>query len=137
MAEHLHHVHIFASDIDATIAWWRDMLEAEVAVDTEMAGARNVFLTVGSGRLHLYDQPPKSSPDAPLGGAVHHIGIRSDDLPALVERMRGRGAAFRSEIRDFGWWRYIMVSAPDDVLLELFAADAEALSGPLAGYFRG
>ncbi|HUT49943.1 MAG TPA: VOC family protein [Alphaproteobacteria bacterium] len=141
MAEHLHHVHIFAADIDATIAWWRDMLGAEVAVDTEMAGARNVFTTVGSGRLHLYDQPPK----APLktaftsspGGAIHHIGIRSDDLPALAERMRARGATFRSEIREFGWWRYLMVSAPDGVLLELFAADGEALGGPLADYFNG
>jgi len=133
MAEHLHHVHIFAADVDATVAWWRDMLGAEVAVDTQMAGARNVFLTVGSGRLHLYDQQPKGVP----GGAIHHIGIRSDDLPALVERMRARGATFRSEIREFGWWRYIMVSAPDGVLLELFAADGEALDGPLADYFSG
>jgi catechol 2,3-dioxygenase-like lactoylglutathione lyase family enzyme len=131
MTEHLHHVHLFASDIDATIAWWRDMLGAAVAVDAEMAGARNVFLTVGDGRLHLYDQPPKGGP----GGPVHHIGIRSDDLPALVEKMRAKGAAFRSEIREFGTWRYIMVEAPDGVLLELFAADAEALTGPLAAYF--
>jgi catechol 2,3-dioxygenase-like lactoylglutathione lyase family enzyme len=132
MAEHLHHVHIFASDIDATIAWWREMLGAEVAVDTELAGARNVFLKVGTGRLHLYDQPPKGQP----GGAVHHIGIRSDDLPALVERMRAKGAQFRSEIREFGTWRYVMAAAPDGVLLELFAADAHALSGPLADYFE-
>jgi len=137
MTEHLHHVHIFAADVDATIAWWRDMLGAEVAVDTEMAGARNVFLKVGSGRLHLYDQPPKAPASAAAAGAIHHIGIRSDDLPALVERMRARGASFRSETREFGWWRYIMVSAPDGVLLELFAADAEALSGPLADYFSG
>ena len=98
-----------------------------------MAGARNVFLKVGSGRLHLYDQPPKGQP----GGAVHHIGIRSDDLPALVEKMRAEGAAFRSEIREFEGWRYIMVAAPDGVLLELFAFDREALIGPLADYFAG
>ena len=46
MAEHLHHVHIFCSGIEATIAWWRDMLGAEVAADVEMAGARNVFLKI-------------------------------------------------------------------------------------------
>jgi catechol 2,3-dioxygenase-like lactoylglutathione lyase family enzyme len=135
MAEHLHHVHIFCADIEATIAWWRDMLGAEVAVDTEMAGARNVFLKIGSGRLHLYDQPPAAAASGTSGGAVHHIGIRSDDLAGLVERMRARGAAFRSEIREFGTWRYIMAAAPDGVLLELFAADAEALTGALADYF--
>jgi len=137
MAERLHHVHVFASDIEATIAWWRDMLGAVVAVDTELAGARNVFLKIGGGRLHLYDQPPQDAPkgDGRRGGAIHHIGIRSDDLPALVTRMRAKGAAFRSEIREFGWWRYIMVAAPDGVLLELFAFDDEALEGGLADYF--
>jgi len=110
------------------------MLGAEVAVDTEMAGARNVFLKVGSGRLHLYDQPP-AQPTAPRHGAIHHMGIRSDDLPALVERMRAQGVVFRSEVREFQSWRYIMVTAPDNVLLELFAFDPDALVGKLEAYF--
>ena len=54
-------------------------------------------------------------------GAVHHIGIRSDDLRALVARMKAQG----SEIREFGTWRYIMCAAPDDVLLELFEFDPD------------
>ena len=33
MSESLHHVHIFASDIDATVAWWRDMLGGVVVYD--------------------------------------------------------------------------------------------------------
>ena len=121
MAESLHHVHIFARDIEATIAWWRDMLGGELIYDGVLAGSRNVFMRIGSGGLHLYDQPPRDEGR----GAVHHIGIRSDDLRALVARLKAEGVPFRSGIREFGTWRYIMCAAPDDVLLELFEFDPD------------
>ena len=54
----LHHTHLFASDIDASIAFWRDHFGATMVLDVGFAGARNVFLRVGEGRLHLYAQPP-------------------------------------------------------------------------------
>ncbi len=132
MTESLHHVHLFARDIDATIAWWRDMLGARVVFDGALAGARNVFLRVGQGGLHIYDQPPRDAGR----GAIHHVGIRSDDLPALVARMKARGHSFRSEIREFGSWRYIMCAAPDDVLLELFQFDPEHEPQEATRYLR-
>jgi catechol 2,3-dioxygenase-like lactoylglutathione lyase family enzyme len=129
----LHHVHLFASDVDATIAWWQTMLDAKVAADGVMGGTRNVFLRVGSGRLHVYDQPPRAAG----GGAVHHLGVRTDELAALVAAMRAKGACFRSGIREFGSWRYIMVAAPDNVLLELFEVDAAAtVDVQFAAYFK-
>ncbi len=132
MAESFHHAHLFCQDIDATIAWWRDMLGAEVAVDEDLAGSRNVFLKVGVGRLHLYDQPSADEGRS----AIHHLGVRSDDLPALVAHMTAKGAEFRSSIREHGSWRYIMVAAPDNVLVELFAFDTEKLDGALRAYFE-
>jgi catechol 2,3-dioxygenase-like lactoylglutathione lyase family enzyme len=133
MQASLHHIHLFASDLDASIAWWRDMLGGEVAFDGDFGGARNVFMRVGSGRLHLYEQQPRGS----TGGAVHHVGIKCHGLPALVEQMKARGVAFRSEIREFGSWRYIMCAAPDNVLLELFEIDAGKMPPALAAYFGG
>jgi catechol 2,3-dioxygenase-like lactoylglutathione lyase family enzyme len=101
----LHHAHLFASDIDATIAWWTTMLDAEVAFDGSLAGARNVFLKVGRGRIHLYDQPPRHQ----SRGAVHHLGITTDDLPGLVARIRDRehSSDLTSGVRIR---RYIMVA---------------------------
>ncbi|MFI7067591.1 VOC family protein [Kribbella sp. NPDC050124] len=61
----LHHTHLMASDIDATITFWRDAFDAEVIYDTDFAGARIVFLRIGTGRIHVYDQPPKASAKAP------------------------------------------------------------------------
>jgi catechol 2,3-dioxygenase-like lactoylglutathione lyase family enzyme len=133
MQANLHHIHLFASDLDASIAWWREMLGGEVAFDGDFGGARNVFMRVGSGRLHLYEQQPRGS----TGGAVYHVGIKCHGLTALVEQMKARGVAFRSEIREFGSWRYIMCAAADNVLLELFEIDAGKMPPALAAYFGG
>ncbi len=38
----------------------------EVILDMEVAGARNVFMRIGKGRIHLYDQSPRFS------GKVYH-----------------------------------------------------------------
>ncbi len=130
MINGLHHTHLFASDLAVSVGWYRTMLGGEVVFDGEFGGARNVFMRLGSGRLHFYDQPPRDGKSA-----VHHLGYRSDDLPRLVAHMRGHGAVFRNDIREYGFWRYIMCAAPDDVLLELFQVDGDDLPPELAGYF--
>ncbi len=112
----LDHAHLFASDLDATIRWWSEMLGASVVFDVEVAGARNVRLAIGRGAVNLYDQPPRV-----VGmGSVHHLGILTDDLAGLVASMEAKGVQFRDPIQDFGVVRFVMVMAPDNVLLELF-----------------
>ena len=126
----LHHTHIFASDLDETVEFFRRWFDAEVVWDTQFAGARNVFVAVGSGRLHLYDQPPRHVGS----GTVHHLGIHVENLPELVERMSAAGVEFRKPITTGRGARYVMCAAPDELLLELFEA-----VGPqppeLAGWF--
>jgi catechol 2,3-dioxygenase-like lactoylglutathione lyase family enzyme len=121
MQHHMHHAHLFASDLDAALKFYQDMFGGEILADLNMAGARNVFVAIGKGRLHFYDQPPKDEGK----GAIHHIGIQTDDLEGLVARMKG--FQFRKPISDFGFWKYAMVQAPDNVLLELFQIVPERL----------
>jgi hypothetical protein len=45
------------------------------------------------------------------------------------------GVRFRSGIREFGTWRYLMCPAPDQVLIELFEIDAASMPPGLARYF--
>jgi len=94
----LHHAHLMASDIDATIAFWRDYFSAEVVFDDEFAGARNVFMRVGRccaalpglhariTRDHLatdasttYHMPPSAtviaSPFTPPAASLHRNAI--------------------------------------------------------------
>jgi catechol 2,3-dioxygenase-like lactoylglutathione lyase family enzyme len=123
MQNHIHHAHLFASDLDAALKFYQDMFGGEILVDIDMAGARNVFLAIGKGRLHFYDQPPRDEGR----GAIHHLGIQTDDLEALVNHMKSKGCLFRKGIADFGFWKYVMVQAPDNVLIELFQIVKEKL----------
>lgn len=128
----LHHVHLMASDVDATIAFWRDHFGADVVFDGDFAGARNVFLRVGEGRLHLYAQPPRHAGQ----GTAHHLGIETDELDALVARLTTTGISV-TEIRRVPGAAYAMAKGPDDLLLELFQPDPTQVGDRLvqAGYF--
>ena len=123
MIQHVHHAHLFASNIDTSLKFYQDMFGGEILADIVMAGARNVFVAIGQGRLHFYDQPPKDQGR----GAIHHLGIQTDDIEALVGHMKAKGVPFRKEINDFGFWKYVMAPAPDNVLLELFQIVKEKL----------
>lgn len=128
----LHHVHIFASDASATVEWWRRNLQAVVSFDGEFGGARNIFMKVGQGRINIYDQQPRGNSN----GAYHHVGIRVEGLAGLRDQMTANGVEFRSDIHEFGNWRYLMCSAPDNVLLELFEVDIDDMSPELADFFN-
>ena len=112
----LDHVHVFSSDVAATVDFFCLMFGAHVVWDEQAAGVRNVRLALGHAFIHIYDQPPK----APRGGTVHHVGIETDDLDGLVAKMKQHGVTFRKAIREERNFRYVMVSGPDDLLIELF-----------------
>ena len=128
----LHHTHLFASDVDRSIAFWRDHFGAVVLVDTVFAGARNVFMRIGEGRLHLYDQAPKHAG----AGTVHHLGIETDELDALVARLKVAGVSV-TDVRRHAEGDYAMAEGPDGLLLELFQPHVERLPAALieTGYF--
>lgn len=128
----LHHVHLMAADIDATMAFWMDHFGASLVLDVDFAGARNVFLRVGEGRLHLYAQPPRHKGQ----GTVHHLGIETDALEALTARLRDAGVSVTA-IRRHEAADYAMAEGPDGILLELFQPHDVRANEPLrrAGYF--
>jgi catechol 2,3-dioxygenase-like lactoylglutathione lyase family enzyme len=128
----LHHVHLMTSDVEATIAFWRDHFGADVLFDGDFAGARNVFLKIGEGRLHLYAQPPKHAGP----GTVHHLGIETNELVALVAALKSAGVSV-TDIRRVPGAAYAMAKGPDDLLLELFQPDPAQVGDRLvqAGYF--
>lgn len=117
----LHHAHLMAADIDATIDFWTTCFGAEVVADEQMAGSRNVFLDIGGGRLNLYDQAPNER------GPVNHLGIQVDDLPKAVAQLDANGWKPRP-IKVDGPLSYAMVEGPDGVLLEVFHFNEETAS---------
>ena len=131
MVCHVHHVHIFASDIEKSIKFYQEFFGGKVILDAELAGARNVFIKIGNGRLHLYDQPPKN-----LGkGSIHHFGIQTDDIEEVVSKLTSRGVTLKKGISDLGLWKYVMIPAPDEILIELFQIDRTKLPPKFVDYF--
>ncbi len=132
MSNHIHHVHIFASDLDKSVNFYKEFFDGEVILDMEMAGARNVFMKVGKGRIHFYDQAPKFSGR----GSIHHFGIQTDEIERVVNKMKSMGVVFKKDITDGGFWKYIMVPAPDDILIELFEVDKKQIPTEFMDYFE-
>ena len=119
----LHHAHLFASDIYKSVEFYCDMFEAKVLFDLEMAGARNIMIAIGGAKINFYDQPPKDEGR----GAIHHLGIETDDLEGLIKHMQSKGFKFIKKVKDLGVWKYIMVEGPDQVLLEIFEVIKEKM----------
>jgi catechol 2,3-dioxygenase-like lactoylglutathione lyase family enzyme len=128
---HVHHVHLFALDLEKSLAFYRNAFGVKVVLDESMAGARNVFMRVGTGRIHFYDQAPSFSGR----GSIHHFGIQTDDIEAVVAKLKAMNVPFSKGITDIGVWKYIMVPAPDNVLIELFQVDQNAIPKEMKDYF--
>ena len=124
MKSSLHHAHLFASNLDESIKFYQDMFGANILFDLKMAGARNVMISIGSAKINFYDQPPKDKGR----GAIHHLGIETDDIEVLVAHMKSKGFQFIKEIKNFGPLKYVMAAAPDNVLLELFEVAKDKVS---------
>ncbi|MBM4447418.1 MAG: VOC family protein [Chloroflexi bacterium] len=127
MKVQLQHTHIFASDIKATLRFWQEMFNAQILFDTVIAGARNMMLAIGTGRLNIYDQPPREG----RGGPYHHLGIQTDNLDALIEHMKNKGFQFQGQAKDYSFMKYIMAMAPDNILLEIFQVVPEKIPAEL------
>ncbi len=131
MSHHVHHVHLFASDIEKSLIFYKTFFGGEVVLDMEIAGARNIFMKIGYGKIHFYDQPPKMAG----AGSIHHFGIQTDDVKRDYQHMEAEGVAFNKEVVDLGYMKYIMVPAPDNVLIELFEVNKAILPAEYQDYF--
>ncbi len=128
------HVGITVSDLERSLVFYRDLLEAEVLLDTRVASAglaevlavpgaalHMVLIQVGSTVLELiqYDQ----SPGKPHGignndvGAMH-VAFVVEDIQAAYEKMSAGGVEFNAPPYTFA------------------ASDGEGVTGITIAYFR-
>ncbi len=122
----LDHIHIYARDPEHTLAFYQDAFGAErLGV---LPGSNNHFLLLGGQFLVVSEFPDGMRPAEPaavgdgarhVGFGVAHFGLQTSDLAATVRRLRDRGVHVHSEPRGDGAVRYVYVSAPDGVIVEL------------------
>lgn len=122
------HVHLRASDPEATARWFADMLGAEVIrsmqqgkprIDIALGGARIFLAEVKSGD-GAHDAPPH-----PHRG-LDHFGLFVQDLDAVIAALKAKGADFRDEPHvPRPGIKICFLRGPDDISIELLERDAK------------
>ena len=87
-----HHVHLSATDPEATLAWYRDTMGGEPA---SLKGMLN-GLRFGDIWLLASDHPD-GTPATTEGRAIDHIAFVVDDMDAAVAEFRGQNVEFETE----------------------------------------
>src|SRR5687768_5140304 len=125
----LDHVGIAVSDLQASLAFFRDVLGLHVEMSEEIASqkVRAHFLSTGQSTLEVLEA---TAPDSPIakyldkrGPGMHHIALRVDDIDKALAHLKGRGIRLIDERARPGaegaMVAFIHPSAAHGVLVEL------------------
>ena len=129
----LNHVGIAVPDMDAAIAFYRDVLGATDITEPQPLppqGVRFAFVTLPSGQVELIEPYGEDSPITkflarnPKGGQ-HHVCFEVEDIHAAVTLMTERGMRVLNEPRIGAHGTPVVFLHPGDaggVLVELMEA---------------
>jgi methylmalonyl-CoA epimerase len=125
----LDHVGIAVGDLQASLAFFRDVLGLHVESSEEVASqrVRATFLSTGQSTLELLEATSADSPVAKYldkrGPGMHHLALRVDDIDATLAHLKSRGVRLIDEKARPGAENalvaFIHPSAAGGVLVEL------------------
>ena len=109
----LNHVHLKTKDPEATAKFYVDTLNAKIV---GKAGSGGYRLDLHGLSLNVTDVLGQQTRDQKLG--IEHIAIDTDELDALVEKLKARGIRILEETVVSGGRRVCFFEGPDGVQLE-------------------
>ena len=146
MIDNFDHVHIYAADVEHTIAFYVDVLGAErIGALPNSAGGSNhllalggQFIAVSAFPVGLQAKPPPTHGDGALthGFGVAHIGLNVRDIDPFVRRLRQAGIDTHASPTRVGALRYVYFTAPDGVVVELTQYELPARMAPVLAAWR-
>jgi glyoxylase I family protein len=123
----LHHVTLIASDLEATTAFYRDLLGlalVEQGANDDDPDARHFWFgdaDGSAGTLLSFLEYPNLGPGKVGVGATHHLALTIDsaeELDAWRDYLRDRGVQ-TTDVFDRGRFRSLYLRDPDGHILEL------------------
>ena len=99
----LDHVGIAVGDLQASLAFFRDVLGLHVECSEEITSqrVRATFLAAGQSTLEMLEA---TAPDSPVaryldkrGPGMHHLALRVEDIDAALAHLKGRGVRLIDE----------------------------------------
>jgi methylmalonyl-CoA epimerase len=125
----LDHIGIAVSDLQASLAFFRDALGLHVDASEAVASqkVRATFLAAGQSTLELLEATAPESPIArhldKRGPGLHHVALRVDDIDAALAHLKSRGVRLIDDTPRTGAENarvaFIHPSAANGVLVEL------------------
>ncbi len=99
MINKIDHVGMAVKNLDATLAFYRDVLGIQASsVDTfEPDKIRSAFLKVGDASFEIMEPTSPESPVAKFldkrGEGIHHLSLEVDDIRATLKELEAKGVA--------------------------------------------
>lgn len=124
----IHHVAIKTDDVDATVAFYNDVIGSRSVArpDFDFPGA---WLQLGETMFHICGGWAAENKDGAIdrgGAAIDHIALAARDFDGMKNRVEDAGLDWRqNEVAEAGLWQ-LFVHDPNGVLIELnFPIDKE------------
>ena len=119
MLKKIEHIGIFVKDLDASIAFYTEVLGLELVERVTSGDLEIGFIGIGESQLELLC--PKNGASKPKEGVIAHLAFTVDDIHGVVEKLRGK-----AEFTDVAprvaldGCQIFFFKGPDGEILELF-----------------
>ncbi len=142
----LHHVALVTNDMKKTVAFYRDVLGAEVAMGHRLGregNERHYFITVAPNTVFAFFEFPNAELPAykeatlpSTGRALDHIAFFAENdaqFDMWYARLAAKGVANLSPLRDMGFVRAFFFADPNGIVLEVMAEKDGGMHFPVLG----
>ena len=126
----INHVAVAVSEIESSLAFWRDALGLELAElrDVPAEAAQIAFLPVGGTEVELVrpmtDDSGLGKYIAKNGAGLHHLCLETDDIEAMLAQPKEKGIQLINESPRTGadgkQYAFIHPKSTGGVLVELY-----------------
>jgi lactoylglutathione lyase len=116
------HIHLRSPDPEATAAWYKDKLGAEVVKSPQADGSSRIDINLSGQKVFIAKAMPGKAAEAPSSPylGLDHFGLTVPDIEQAVKELKAKGVAFTMDVTEARpGVRIAFLKAPENVSIEL------------------